>query len=243
MNYVKQIIEIISLIEKEETENIKKVANIMARAVKEGNSVYTFGASHASILTQELFYRAGGLAIFNPIFGKEIVLDNYPVTHTSKMEMLEGYGTLIAQKTRFNRGDVVIIHSVSGRNPTAIDMALEAKSEGVKVVGITNLAYSKSVTSRSSTGKKLYEIADVVIDNHGCIGDACVEIEGVAQKLAPTSSVIGCLIANLISLEVAKELKSSGVDLLPIFYSANLDGGSEQNERILEKYKAQIHYM
>lgn len=239
--YINNVTAIAEKVFTEEQSNINKVVDLLTRKIAAKNQIFAFGASHASILTQELFYRAGGLAIINPILPSSVMLNVRPVTMTSQMERLEGYGKIIAKNTPFKEGDVVIVHSVSGRNPVAIDFVLEAKSKGVTVVAITNVAYSRSVTSRHTSTLRLFEAADYVIDNHGDIGDACVEIENLSQKVSPTSSVIGCMIVNTIVSEVVSNLVKRNI-IPPVFFSANIDGGDEHNKEMLEEYKDIIHY-
>ncbi len=137
---------------------------------------------------------------------------------------------------------MLILHSVSGRNPVIIDLALAAKEKGVKIIALTNKTYSQSVTSRHSSGLRLFEVADLVIDNHGEIGDAGCQIKGMDQKVGPTSTVIGATILNTIIVEVCQQLKQAGIDYPPIFYSANMDGGDELNQSLFEQYKEAIHY-
>lgn len=241
--YLKKIHELMDIIEKEENESMSQCVEMISDAIMEKRSIYTFGASHAGILSEELFYRAGGLMLFNPIFGREIMLDTEPITLTSKMERCVGYGTALAQsRVNFQEGDILIVHSVSGRNPVTLEIAMEAKASKAKVIAITNLTYSKSVTSRHPSGKRLFELADIVLDNHGDIGDACVSIEGIEQKVSPTSTVIGAMMLNSIVAAVAQELVNRGMKKPPIFYSANLDGGDELNQKLIEEYRSSIHY-
>ena len=241
--YLKKIHELMNIIEKEENESMSQCVEMISDAIMEKRSIYTFGASHAGILSEELFYRAGGLMLFNPIFGREIMLDTEPITLTSKMERCVGYGTALAQsRVNFQEGDILIVHSVSGRNPVTLEIAMEAKASQAKVIAITNLTYSKSVTSRHPSGKRLFELADIVLDNHGDIGDACVSIEGIEQKVSPTSTVIGAMMLNSIVAAVAQELVNRGMKKPPIFYSANLDGGDELNQKLIEEYRSSIHY-
>lgn len=241
-DYFDGIKKLIDKVEVQEKEAIGKAVDCLVEAVGNKQSVFAFGASHAGILTQELFYRAGGLMTVNPIFGESVLLDVEPVTHTSKMERLEGYGTLLYQKTPFKKGDVLIVHSVSGRNPVTIELALEAQKLGVTTIGITNLNYSKTVESRHSSGKNLYEYSDIIIDNHGHVGDGMCEIEGLNMRVGPSSTVIGATIVNTLVVETVKQLKANGLEKPPIFYSANLDGGDELNQKLIEEYKESIHY-
>lgn len=240
--YIDNIKKIIEDVENYEKENIDKTVELFVKTIKDSKKIYIFGASHAGILAQELYYRAGGLIVINPIFGREISLDNDPITITSKMEQLQGYGKILSDKVDFNEDDILILHSVSGRNPVTIELGLEAKKKGVKIVALTNLKYSKSITSRDKSGKLLYQIGDIVIDNHGEIGDASIKLEGAENKVAPTSTVIGALILNTIVHLTAQKILDSGEKLAPVFYSANLDGGYEKNLEIIEKYKDNIVY-
>ena len=189
--YFDKIKEIIEVVEAKETETLKAAIDLMTKTILDGKTIYAFGASHAGIITQEVFYRAGGLALINPIFAKECMVDAVPITQTSAMESLEGYGTVIAQSIDFQEADMLLVHSVSGRNPIAIDIVLAAKEKGVKVVSITNVKYSKETKSRHSSGLRLYEISDIVIDNHGKTGDAVISIEGCPQTVGASSTVIG----------------------------------------------------
>ncbi|GAA0360308.1 SIS domain-containing protein [Alkalibacterium iburiense] len=241
-DYFKGIREILDTVEKEEKEAIEKAVTVLTEAVEKKQSLFAFGASHAGILTQELYYRAGGLMVINPIFGESILLDVEPITHTSQMERLMGYGTALANKTPFKKGDVLLLHSVSGRNPVTIELALEAQKRGVTTISITNLTYSKSVESRHSSGKNLYAYSDIVIDNHGHKGDGMCEIEGLDQRVGPSSTVVGATIVNTLVVETVKQLKARGMEKPPIFYSANLDGGDELNKTLIEVFKEAIHY-
>lgn len=240
--YMEKIVNILEKVETKEEKNIDLAISLIVNANKKKKSIYCFGASHAGILSEEMFYRAGGMITINAIFGRELMLNRNPITFTSKMERLEGYGTELANTVSFQPDDVLILHSVSGRNPVIVGFALTAKSKGVKIIGLTNVKYSKSVKSRHSSGKKLYELADVIIDNHGDVGDASCQLLGAPQKVGPTSTVIGAAILNSIIVEASQELVNSGNENVPIFYSANLDNGDAKNRALFEEYRDMIHY-
>jgi uncharacterized phosphosugar-binding protein len=240
--YFNHVKELIDEVYEKQLENIEKASDIMAEAIKNGHCIFAFGASHAGILAEELFYRTGGLALLNPVFNPTLMLNTRPVTLTSRMERLEGFGKEVLNSTPIKAGDVILIHSVSGRNPVSIDMAIEAISKGVKVVVITNLTYSKNVTSRHSSGKNLYEFGDIVIDNCGDFEDSSTTIEGVEQKVGPTSTAVGAVIVNSLVIGVVDGLIKRGVTP-PVFHSANVNGGDEFNKAIFEKYKDRIYYL
>lgn len=240
--YVAHIKDVLDHLVASQWDAIHMASDRISEAIQQDHSVYVFGASHAGILAQELFYRTGGLALINPIMPKEVLLDVRPVTQTSNMERLDGYGTIIFDHSGAKAGDVLIIHSVSGRNTIAIDMALQARKQQVYVIAITNMAYSTKVESRHASGKKLYELADLVIDNCGEFEDSCTHIEGVDQKVAPTSTVIGATIVNAMVIQIVEKLLAKGIEP-PIFHSANVDGGDAFNQELLKKYQKHIHYM
>ena len=226
-----------------EAANMCAGVDLLEKCVMDHGSIYIFGASHAGILSQEMFYRAGGLMLINPIFGKEVSVEASPITLTSDMERLVGYGTALAKhRADFQIGDVLIAHSVSGRNPVTIEVAQAAKDAGASVIALTNLSYSKTVSSRHPSGKRLFELADVVVDNHGDIGDAAVPINGLQQKVGPTSTVVGAAILNAMIAELVQSLVDGGVKTPPVFCSANIDGGDELNRTLYEKYRNNIKY-
>lgn len=239
--YQKKILDNLNEIVEKEEENILKSKDLIIKATKNKNSIYVFGASHAGILSQELFYRAGGLITINPIFSSDTMVNTTPITRTSKVEQLEGYGEILFETTDFRPNDVLLLHSVSGRNPIIIELALKAKDLGVKTIAITNVSYSKDVKSRHSSGKNLYEISDIVIDNHGIKGDAVVEVG--KRTVGPASTITSAFIANAIITEVAIELDKTGNEFMPFFYSANLDNTAQKNKELVEYYKDVIHYI
>jgi uncharacterized phosphosugar-binding protein len=139
-------------------------------------------------------------------------------------------------------GDVLILLSTSGRNAVPVDIALEAKRRGMTLIVITSLAYSEGVRSRHSSGKKVYELADIVLDNYSPKGDAVLSVEGLPQKTGSTSGVVGTVLMHAIVSQVVQNLVDAGITP-PIYLSGNLDEGAEHNERMLETYRDRIFYL
>lgn len=240
--YIEHIMRLVAEVERDERPTMEKCVGVIGDAIADGKSVYIFGASHAGILAQESYYRAGGLIPITPMWGEEVLVSREPVTLTSKMERCVGYGTAIASAYPLSQGDVLIVHSVSGRNPVPIEVAMAGQKAGCTVICITNLAYSRAVASRHPSGKRLFEVSSIVLDNHGEKGDACVAVRGTETKSGPTSTVVGAIILNSIYAEVANELMRRGVAPVPVFCSANVDGGDAINDELLHRYSSQIHY-
>ncbi len=241
-NYIKIVNETIERAWETGKDAIMQSAALVAEAIEKKNNVFVFGCSHAGILAEEVFYRTGGLAVVNPIFFPGFMLNTRPITMTSSLERIPGLGKTILDKNNVKTDDVLILHSVSGRNTVPVEMAIEAKKRGVHTVCITNLDYSKGVTSRHPDGKRLFEVCDIVIDNCGEIGDAAVSLEGLPEKIGPTSTAVGTAIINALVIEAVEKMIADGI-VPPVFMSANIDGGDEHNAKIFEEYKNNIFYM
>ncbi len=137
--YLERAIEFLDRIKETQAGKIEEAAELISQAIIEGHTLYAFGCSHSSLPVQDIFYRAGGLMLVNPIFGPGLSLEIRPPTFTSKMERIEGYGEMLLERVPIKEGDVLILVSVSGRNPVPIDMARAAKERGVKVIGLTSM--------------------------------------------------------------------------------------------------------
>lgn len=185
------------------------------------------------MLGEELFYRAGGLAPVNAILEPALMV-NYGAGKSSKMERLPGLAKIVLDESSVKSGDVI-----SGVNQVPVEMACEAKAAGVKVVALTAVEYSRATPLRNDRNVRLCEVGDVVIDTLVLYGDAAIEVDGVAQKIAPVSTVIGAAIVNAITIGVVENLVARGIDP-PIFKSANIPGGMEHNAKLLERYRPMI---
>ena len=198
---------------------------------KEGHKFFVSGSGHSHTMAEEMYARAGGLAFVVPIF----TMTEHP-TKSSHIERLSGYAKILAELYGISCGDVVLIASNSGRNAYPIELALEAKSRAAHVVAITSMKHTTAQSSRHSCGKNLYQIADIVIDNCGEIGDCALSIDGLDAKLCPTSSMANSFIAQCINVACAEYLIEHNVEV-PIFSSLNCDGTEERNDKLFKKYK------
>lgn len=221
---------------------IEQAAEVLVEATVSGHRIFAFGASHSFMLPMEMIYRTGGLMLVNPIYPHGMDLSVKPVTLTSQIERVEGYGRALLEATLAGPGDVLLIASASGRNPIVIDMALAAGERQVTIIGLVALEYAGRSTSRHSSGKLLPELCDLVIDQCAPYGDAAVETPGLAQKTGPLSTVLGCTIVNALVCEVIARLVAQGVTP-PVFLSANLPGGDEHNARLLAENAQRIFYL
>lgn len=226
--------EIVDRIYKTQMDNLHEASMLIAQAHKDGHKFFVSGSGHSHTVTEELYGRAGTLAFTVPILTPELTLTDHP-TKSTLIERLDGYATILAELYRISEGDVVLIASNSGRNSYPVELAIEAKKRGAKVIGITNMKHTQSVTSRHSSGKRLFEICDVVIDNCGEIGDAATPVDNSNLTIFPTSSIANSFICQCLNGEVCECLKQLGCEV-EVFISANLDGGYEKNVKYFNKY-------
>ena len=197
---------------------------------KEGHKFFVSGSGHSHTMAEEMYARAGGLAFVVPIF----TMTEHP-TKSSHIERLSGYAKILAELYGISCGDVVLIASNSGRNAYPIELALEAKSRAAHVVAITSMKHTTAQSSRHSCGKNLYQIADIVIDNCGEVGDCALSIDGLDAKFCPTSSMANSFIAQCINVACAEYLIEHNVEV-PVFSSLNCDGTEERNNKLFKKY-------
>ena len=221
---------------------MEAAARAMSQATLFGHNIFAFGCSHAGLLAFELYYRTGGMATINPVRAPGLYLDIDPATMTSQIERLPEYGRIIADNQPIEEGDVVIIHSVSGRNTVTVDFALRCKEKKAFVIALTSIATGKEIPSRHPSGQLLMDVADLVIDNCGCVGDGSIVIDGVPEKVGPTSTAVGAAILNAVMTRAVERTVEAG-GMAPVFISANVPGGDEHNKAMLEKYKEHIFYM
>jgi uncharacterized phosphosugar-binding protein len=211
---------------------IARLAPVIGQSIARGGVVHTFGSGHSELISREIIGRAGGLVCVTGIIDPT----------AGFIENLPGYGTKLIE--RYDRqyqlipGETVIEISNSGKNASPIDVALYAKSKGLTVAALTCMAMSRATPSQHTSGKKLFEVADHVLDNGGVPGDAIVEVgEGVSA--GPTSTLIGCSVLNWLMLSVMEWLSSNGHPL-PVLRSQNLPGAIEHNREVGARYKGRL---
>lgn len=236
--YLKNIIALLEKLEATQEQVIDQVSQVCADCIYGGGMLYFFGTGHSHMICEEPFYRAGGLACVYPILETDLMLHE-GASKSSGYERIEGLGNVVIANTGIGTGDVLFIASNSGRNCAVIDAALEAKKRGAITVAITSMNHTTQVASRHSSGLNLYQVCDYVLDNGGQLGDASVELAGLGQKIAPTSSVIDITLVNLIIANTVELLLQKGMTP-PIFMSANTDAGDEANRAVLQLYKGKI---
>jgi uncharacterized phosphosugar-binding protein len=203
-------------------ERLETAAAWLSETLEQGGLLYVAGSGHSHMLAEEVFYRAGGLAAVYPLLEPSLML-HAGALKSSRFERLEGVAASLLRDTDIGSSDLLVIASNSGRNAFPIEVALEAKERGCRTIAITSCAHSQQVTSRHSSGKRLFEVTDLVIDNGVPYGDASLPIEGLARKIGPLSSLTGIYILNAVVAR-AVELQVVKGRFPDIFVSANIEG-------------------
>lgn len=240
--YLNHVIEMMKKVAVTQESQIEATAVKMAQVIMDGGSLFVFGPGHAGILTQDMYHRAGGFILTNPILHPGTLVSNRPITTTSELEKLSGSGVLVLNSVPIKSGDMLLIHSVAGKIPIVTEMAVEARKRGIFVASIINMEFSTNVESLDPTGNKLYEVSDVVIDDCGDFGDASILVEGMSQKVAATSTITASLIGHMLEIRTCELLLAQGFEP-PVVNSTNVAGGDEKNQQLLEQYHDRIHYL
>ncbi|WP_433164825.1 sugar isomerase domain-containing protein [Kribbella sp. CA-247076] len=180
-----------------------------AELVVDARVFWVFGTGHSHLIAEELYGRAGGLADVRAVLEPGLMLHE-GLQKSSLLERLPGLADVLLQTHDIGAGDVVLIASNSGRNAVPVEFALGAQATGAKVIALTSVAHSRSVTSRAPGGQRLFELADVVIDNCGEPGDALIEVDGSPERTGATSTMVGALLVQSLTVEIVTRLTTRG---------------------------------
>ena len=235
--YYDTLTDLLSRVWETQAPAMERAARALADTLKSGGMIYTFGTGHGHLLALEIFYRAGGLAKVCPILDERLML-HISAAGSTLEERREEIVDELLKKYPVSQGDAVIILSNSGRNAAPVLLAHKARQRGAFVIALTSLRHSSSVSSRNSLGLRLFEAADLVLDNGGIPGDAALQFPD-GSFVGPTSTAVGAAMLQAMVCRVKEIALSEGVPA-EFFVSSNIDGGDEINNRLIEKYKDQI---
>ncbi|MEW5974846.1 MAG: SIS domain-containing protein [Acidobacteriota bacterium] len=229
---------------------VQEAAEICAERISKGGLVFLFGAGHSRMMCEEMMPRQGCFPGFVALV--EMSLSTHfsivganglrPALH---LEKYEGYAEEILESFRFGPNDAFIIISTSGIRPVIVEMALGAKKRGLPVIGIVSRQHCEQSRPAHSSGKKLIDLADVVLDNGCPTGDCVVELEGLEWRTGPASTVTGAMIINMLRCEVAERLLQRGTKpvLLPSHQLVGNVAADEQLEQFYEAYRKSLAHL
>lgn len=239
--YKENIDNILNEIFTKQISNIEQASKKIAETLEKDGIIYITGSGHSHMIAEEIFYRAGGLAPIFPILEPSLML-HVAAERSSSLERLSGFSEKILEHIDITPQDIMIVISNSGRNAYPIETILTAQAIGCTTIAITSIKHSTQVSSRHKSGKKLYEIADIVVDNCGVYGDASVSIEGNKNSMGATSTIAGVFIIQSMILGAVEELSKKNVTV-ESFESANIDSEHDSDETIemIKKWRKRIH--
>jgi uncharacterized phosphosugar-binding protein len=223
--YLSEIVAILDRIASSQQEGIATAAELLANTVTGGGVIHVVGPGHSHVVAEEAFNRTGGLACVNPIVDRT----------GGRAETVDGYARAILDAHELRAGETMIISSNSGINPLPVEMAMGAKDAGLQVVAITSLAFSQSLNPRHSSGKKLFELADVALDNHCPPLDALVDIPGVSVRVGPSSTIGAVALLNATMAATIERIAASGGEP-PVLLSERQPGEYEANLALKHRY-------
>ena len=229
---------------------IEKAAEICANSIGSGGLVFLFGAGHSRMMCEEMTPRQGALVGFCALV--ELALSNHAAIVGANglraplyLEKYEGYAEEILKGFHFGLHDAFIVISTSGIRPVIVEMAMGAQRRGLPVIAIVSRRHCEGVAAAHSSGKKLIDAADVVIDNLCPPGDCVVELPGLEWRTGPVSTVTGGMIVNMIRCETAERLLARGIKpvLLPSHQFVGNTSAAEQLERFYEAYRRSLAHL
>ena len=235
--YYKELTKLLDMAFHAQSDKVEEAAQIIAKSALNGGMVYTFGTGHGHLLSLEIFYRAGGMVKVCPILDDKLML-HISASESTLWERKEDMADALLEKYPVKAGDVLIAFSNSGRNTVPVELAVKCRERGAKVIALTSMNHTSQVTPRNKLGMRLFEAADLVLDNMGVLGDAVIEGTG-GRMVGPTSTAIGAALLQSIVCRV-EEIAREQNKPIDYFASSNIDGGDEINNRYIALYKDQI---
>lgn len=247
LQWIENARSVMEKIEKTQIENIKNAALAMADSIEKGKWVHTFGCGHATLPIEEMYPRIGGFVGFHPMIELPLtfftnIVGGMNVHEFVFLERVEGYGQEIMKGWNFDKEDCMWLFSHTGINAVNIDIALEAKKKGMKVIVFGSAKEAEGKQTRHSSGKTIFEIADIIVDTCVPIQDASVELKNHFDKIGPVSTMAFVTAVWMTVTTVAEILADRGVKLY-IHPSHNVPGDTTARERLSEAlamYKERI---
>lgn len=215
-----------------------QACDAVAAALAADRIIYVTGSGHSHLIAEEAFYRAGGVAAVQAMLDPDLML-HVSATRSSMLEREPGRAEALLAQYHVSADDVVVVVSNSGRNAFPVEMALACRSRGATVIAITSLRHSRSVDSLHPSGKRLFEVSDIALDNGAVPGDAAVAINPAGPWMGPTSTIMGAFIINAMLAEATARLAARGI-IIDVYQSANTRNGDTAAADIAARWKPRL---
>lgn len=238
--YLSSITKMIEEMGDRSLPGIQKAAVFMADSIESGRAVFYFGSGHSVLPALDVFPRYGSFVGLQPIHDTRLMWSNVigpgGTPELLWLEKQEGYIPNVFDSYNMTDQDTLIVISHGGLNAAGIEAAMYAKERGLKVIAVTSLENYRNNPPRHSSGKKLADLADVVIDNGAPPEDAIIHINGWEEPVAASSTVTVMVISMSLIAETTSILASHGVHI-PTFVSPNVMPDPDHNKKVYELYK------
>lgn len=231
--YFAQVNAVLDKVMHTQSEKLEQAAQLVSKCWEQDGMLYVFGCGHSHMIGEDLFYRAGGSAAVCAMLDPDLML-HAGAAKSSRYERMSGLAKPIFDRYCLTERDVLLVVSTSGINSVPVEMAMCAKEKGIPVIAIVSMAYAQDV-SRHPSGKKLHDVASIVLDNGVCHGDAAVELGSTQMRIGPISTVSSCAIAQGIVVQANENMHKYGMTP-PTYVSGNLPGGMERNQALIDRY-------
>jgi Uncharacterized protein containing SIS (Sugar ISomerase) phosphosugar binding domain len=250
MRYFDAVLRLLHRLRETQADNLDRAAAICTEAIGGGGLVFLFGNGHSRMMCEEMTPRQGCYVGWVALV--ELALSNHAniigangLRAPLYLEKYEGYAEEILKGFRFGPQDAMIVISTSGIRPVVVEMAMGAKARGLPVIGICSVTHCAETAPAHSSGRKLIDVADVVIDNQCPVGDCVLELPGMEWRTGPASTVTGAMIVNMLRCEVAERLLARGIRpvLLPSHQLPGNTRAAEQLEAFYEGYRKSLRHL
>ncbi len=236
LRYLNKCRELVDTVESQAAQ-LQQASDWFAETILAGQLVHVFGSGHSRIMVEEMWPRYGSFPGFNPIVELSLTFHNLVVGANGQrqamfLENVSGFATRILRNFDLQPGDSALVISSSGCNIVPIEIAEAFQKRGVRVVGLISQAHSDASTSKHSSGKKLSDFSDLVLDTGAPVGDAMITIDNLETPVSPGSTVGGAMVVNAIKAEVAQRLTEAGHP--PHVLTAGAIAGADRAATIFE---------
>jgi len=238
--YLAEITELVGRIQSTQLEAIGRAAQCMADSIQAGRAVHLFGSGHAVLPVLDIFPRYGSFVGFHPLMDPRLMWFNIVGPGGARellwLERRENYAANFLLSYNLDPRDTMLVFSHGGLNAAPLEVALAAKERGLMVVAVTSMANYRISTPTHSSGKKLADVADIVIDNCARHEDAVVPLAGRPEKVAASSTVGFTIVANALVAEVGRELNARNVPLSIFVSPTVVEVGADHNQQVFRDY-------
>ncbi|MBB5080551.1 sugar isomerase domain-containing protein [Nonomuraea endophytica] len=240
MSYATQVLDLAKSVISRQEHQVRQAARLIVTSLRGGGVVNAFGSGHSEAIAMEIAGRAGGLVPSNRLSLRDLVLyGGQPVSVlTSELERDPKAAQQIYDLAPVEPQDVFVLISSSGVNGTVVELARIVKERGHTLIALTSVEHSGAMPSRHPSGRKLLDLADVVLDNGSPYGDAILELPG-GGTYGAVSTVTSALLAQMVVTTAVEELVALG-ETPPVYLSVNVTGGDEHNKALESRYAGRI---